>query len=73
MIALDPQKYDEKKKKFQSEGIFNWLGGWFTIQRKYCELFDTRFFLKRSQPLPLKHIERYCGDPDCNYHKIMHV
>jgi len=73
MVELQPQSYNEDKKKFQSEGILNWFSGWFTIQRKYCEMFDTRFFLKRSAPLPLKHIERFCGDPNCSFHRVVHV
>lgn len=73
MVELNPQSYDEGKKKFQSEGILNWFTGWFTIQRRYCEMFDTRFFLKRSTPLPLKHIERFCGDPNCEFKRTVHV
>lgn len=78
MVELNPQKYDEKKKQFATEGIMNFFTGWFTIQRKYCELFDTRYFLKRSRPIPLKHIERVCefhDSPDhkCNFEKTFHV
>jgi len=72
-VALDPQHYDEGKKKFQSEGILNFFTGWFLIERRYCELFDTRFFLKRSKPLPYKHHERFCNEPGCEFHKVVHV
>jgi len=72
-VALDPRSYNEEKKKFASEGIMNWFTGWFTIQRRYCEMFDTRFFLKRSKPLPYKHFERSCNEPNCEYHRVVHV
>lgn len=67
---LNPQGYDEKKKEFLSSGIFN-LPSFFFIRRHACELFDTKYFIKRSKPLALKHIERKC--PDCGLTKVQHV
>jgi len=77
MVSLNPQEYDASKNKFSGGGILSWLTGWFTIQRRYCELFDTRFFLKRSALLPMKHSERYCehrehAEHPCDFHKVIH-
>jgi len=70
MSELDPQGYDEKKKRFVSSGIFS-LPKFFFIRRQACDLFDTKFFIKRSKPLALKHLERRC--PDCGLIKVSHV
>jgi hypothetical protein len=42
----------------------------FFIRRIFCELFDTKQFLKRSDPPQLKHTERFC--PTCGQTKIYH-
>jgi len=71
---LDPQGYDEDKKKFASGGLIPW--GFF-IRKEYCEIFDTTQFIQRSKPLPYKHIERECEIPGCPHlshnKKIQHI
>jgi len=66
---LDPTVYDELKSKFGATGIprFMW------ISRKGTMVFDTRAEVKLSSALPLKHIEKECELPDCDYHKLIHV
>jgi len=73
MVELDPKNYDENKKRFTGATLLNWFTGWFTIQRKYCELFDTRYFLEKSKTMPYKHIEKFCENPDCEFHRTLHV
>jgi len=78
MVELDPRAYDESKKKFMGAGLLNWFTGWFTIQRRYCEMFDTRFFLEKSKPVPYKHVQRFCehyGEPghNCDYERTLHL
>jgi len=73
MVELNPQNYDENKKKFQSEGFLNFFSGWFTIQRRYCEMFDTTQKIIRSKPVPLRHIERTCELVSCGHVKTQHV
>jgi len=68
--SLDPQGYDEDKKKFA--GSFS-LPGFFFIEKDSCEIFDTSQKILRSKPPPLKHIDRYCEDNACGFHKIAHV
>lgn len=69
---LDPNAYDEDKKKFTG-GI---MPSFFYIRRQYCEMFDTTQIIARSKPEALKHVERFCLDKNCAYHvrpKIAHV
>jgi len=69
VMTLDPTKYNEEKSKFNLGGIpkFMW------ISRKGTEIFDTRAEVKLSSALPLKHIEKVCEDPKCEFHKTVHV
>jgi len=67
---MDPKKYDEAKAEFEREQT---IPSWFTIQRKYCELYDTNRKIPRSETMPFRHIARRCGDPDCTFHKVTHV
>lgn len=72
LSQLDPNAYDEDKKKFIGGGI----PSFFLIQRQYCEIFDTTQFLQRSLPAKMKHIERWCEDSSCRavgHHKVIHV
>jgi len=78
MIELEASNYEESKKRSVGTKIINLFSGWFTIQRRYCEMFDTRFFLEKSKPVPYKHVEKFCehfGDAghNCDYHRIQHV
>lgn len=68
---LDPQGYDEDKKKFS--GIVA-MPSIFTIQRNYCEIFDTLQKIKKSKPLAFKHSERFCElhGQSCSYAKVIH-
>lgn len=70
MRELNPQQYDEKKKEFVGSSLFN-IPKFFFIRRRDCELFDTKFFIKRSKPLALKHVERKCFD--CGIIKVAHI
>jgi len=72
MKELDPRSYNEDKKKFVSSGL-GVMPHVFWIQRKYCEIFDTTQKIKRSKPALLRHEDRYCVDPDCGYHKTVHI
>lgn len=67
--SLDPTVYDEMKSKFQRDGIprFMW------ISRQGTEIFNTRAEVKLSDALPLKHMQRVCELPNCQFHKIQHV
>jgi len=69
MTALDPTGYDEDKKRFATSG----LPSFFLIRRQFCQIFDTQQKLGRSDPPPLRHIDKYCEHTDCSYHKTLHV
>lgn len=66
---LDPTVYDEQKSKFQSAGFPTFM----LITRAGTEIFDTRAEVSLSSALPLKHIEKVCENPDCTFHKVVHV
>jgi len=71
---LDPQGYDEDKKKFAAGGV---IPSFFTIRRQDCEIFDTTQKIIRSRPEPMRHIERFfdlgAACLDRGRHKILHV
>lgn len=70
MRELNPREYKEDKKSFDRTQVFPQF---FLIERKYCEVFDTTQKLLRSTPPPLKHIDRFCENENCGYHKTIHV
>jgi len=67
---LNPQGYDEDKKDFSSSSIFPTF---FFIKKRYCQIFDTGQKLERSAPPPFRHTERFCEEPGCAHHRIIHV
>lgn len=68
--SLDPQGYDEDKKKFSGALA---LPGVFFIEKESCAIFDTSQKILRSKPPAMKHIERDCEDANCGFHKTIHV
>lgn len=70
MRELNPREYKEDKKAFDKTSLFP---SFFLIERKYTEIFDTTQKIERSSAPPLKHIDRYCENANCGYHKVSHV
>jgi hypothetical protein len=68
---LDPRGYKEEANKFQKTGLFGF--SFFLIQRKYCMIFDTTQKIKRSKATALRHIDKYCEDTECQFHRVVHV
>jgi len=66
---LDPTVYDELKSKFAATGIPRFM----LITRQGTQIFDTRAEVKMSSALALRHLERVCEDPNCSFHKTVHV
>jgi len=66
---LDPNSYNEDKKKFSGMG----LPSFFFITRRDCEIFDTTQKIVRSKPTAFRHIDRECELSKCGFHKVMHV
>jgi len=71
MTELDPQGYNEDKKKFA--GSMFQIPSFFWIEKLYCDMFDTSQIIKKSKTPPLKHVDYTCEDPSCSFHKIAHV
>jgi len=61
-IDLDPNGYDENKKKFAG-GSF--IPSFFFIRKEVCEIFDTTQKIRRSTLPKYKHEERWCEDKNC--------
>jgi len=70
MKKLDPRNYDEKNPVNLN---FMKIPSFFTIRKKYCDMFDTTQKIERSPPLPYKHIVRKCNHVGCGFTKIIHV
>jgi len=76
---LSPVGYDEKNKYAASKG---WPT-FFTIQQKYCEVYDTNKRVPKAEFPPFRHVARRCEDPTCKlelhrvingiHYKISHV
>lgn len=76
MKKLDPNGYNEDKKKFESK---NPIPSFFLIEKKYCEIFDTTQKIEKASLPPFEHDERYCrhhpkmgGDGSCRFCKTFH-
>jgi len=61
-IDLDPNGYDEDKKKFAGG---NFIPSFFFIRKEVCDIFDTTQKIRRSKLPAYKHEERWCEDPNC--------
>jgi len=68
MRQLDPVGYEEDN--FKAVSI---LPSVFLIRKKYCEIFNTNQKIVRSNPPPLRHIMRKCGQEGCDFCKIQHL
>lgn len=71
MKELNPQGYDEEKSKFEAISPFNF--SFFYIRKEFCEIFDTTQKIKKSKPVPFRHIARDCELEICDFHKIAHI
>jgi len=71
IVELDPAVYKEDKDKFAMKSALSLR--FFTIQRRYCEAYDTTAKIKISAPPKLKHIARECEDLKCGFHRVQHI
>jgi len=65
---VDPACFVEDKQEYKFRG-FGFLG----IGKKLCNAYDTTQEIKMGKYPPLKHIERHCVDPLCQFHKLIHI
>jgi len=56
---------DDKPKKI------GW--DWLVINRNLVDVYDTLQEIPVGQYPPLRHIERHCIDPNCEYHRVIHA
>lgn len=62
---LDPSKLDVETSEFKAMG----MPSFFWIRREICDIFDTNARIAKSAPVPFKHVERRCSDPNCGLEK----
>ena len=67
---LDPIGYDSASSLFKPKGLFP---SFFTIERKYCEIFDTKQKIEKGEPPLLRHTQRKCEAPDCTFVRVSHA
>jgi len=68
--ALDPQKYNEEKSKFEPTGM---LPKFMWISKKDLAVYDTTAEVKLGNYPPLRHITRTCEMDFCDHVKTLHV
>lgn len=57
-----------EKKKYS---FFNW--SLMLIEKQFVDMYDTTQDIKHGGYPPLRHVERACEDPNCTFHKTLHV
>jgi len=63
---VDPLTFEDEKPK-----RVGW--DWLWISQKLVQVYDTRQEITMGQYPPLKHIERSCIDPNCDFHRVIHT
>jgi len=66
LTEIDANTVDEEKAK-----KLGW--DWLLINRRLVEVYDTLQEIAVGQYPPLRHIERHCIDPNCEYHRVIHA
>lgn len=66
---LDPQEYKEDSKLNKAKGLPRFM----FISKSLVNVFDTSQEIEMGKYPPLKHIERECGDPNCEFHRVVHI
>lgn len=64
--SVDPATFEKPEKRFSG-----W--GWFLIRKKLVQAFDTRQEIKMGVYPPLKHVDRVCVRPECDFKKTIHL
>lgn len=67
MTELDPIGYDEGKSKFVPISV---IPKFFTLERKYCEIFDTNTKIEKGILPALRHMDRHCNE--CGKTMVLH-
>lgn len=67
---LDPIGYDQSTSLFKPKSV---IPSFFTIDRKYCEIFDTKQKLQAGHPPKLRHSKQMCELADCSFTRVNHA
>jgi len=67
---IKQESFNKDKEQYQKSLIpsgVHWIG------KELCHAFDTTQELKPGSYPSLRHILRVCEDPNCTYHRVIHV
>lgn len=67
---IDPDSYDKPRSEYKFMSIIPEI---LIIDKQKCNTFDTTQELRAGKYPPLRHIARECEDPNCQFHKVIHV
>jgi len=67
--SLNPQGYNEDKKKFEGGGIPTFR----FIRREICQIFFTNKKIDVETKISLRHVLAVCENNNCSHQKILHV
>lgn len=67
---LDPIGYDQATSLFKPKSLFP---SFFTIDKKYCYIFDTTQKIQRGNPPKLRHSVQYCELDNCTFTRTSHA
>jgi hypothetical protein len=67
VYRMSPTDYKENQKENSTK-----FDNIMFITRKNCEIFNTREKIIPGKYPPLKHTERYCSDPKCDFKRVIH-
>ena len=67
IYTMSPVDYQENQKDNSTR--FHWV---MFIDRKSCELYNTREIIQPGVFPPLQHIERRCVNPNCKFLRVLH-
>ncbi len=70
MNELDPINYSSETSLFEPKSL---VPSFFFIEKKYCEIFDTKQKIEKGDPPLLRHTERKCEDPHCTFTRVSHA
>lgn len=65
---IDQETMEEDRQKQKLSGV-----SLLFITKELCNVYDTTQELQVNAYPPLRHIVRTCSDPNCGFHKLVHL
>jgi hypothetical protein len=68
VYGMSPVDYKEDQKENKTH-----FDSFMLISKSKVEVFDTRQEIMPGEYPALKHQERFCEDPKCTFHRVLHI